>query len=210
VNLTGAQLLLIYRWQRRLRDALALMDVGERGIPPEQRQLLKLMRGCVLSDEGSDASRDEARRLLSSAVQDLAPLGTWQRSAELVLLADGAATLDDDGLAAVVRPLLQPWTMVEMQIMIATGYGPCRLYLGRLDRVLGDFDRAVEELEIASAQAAQSGLRSWSTLARAELSRALSDRGRPGDASRATTLAGDAQEEAERCGLVRVLHMLSH
>jgi DNA-binding SARP family transcriptional activator len=209
VNLTGTQLILIYRWQRRLREALALMDVGERGIPPEQRQLLTLMRGCVLADEGSETSRDEARRLLNSAVQYLAPLGTWERPAELVLLADGAATLVDTDFAAAVRPLLQPWTMLELQIMIAAAYGPCRLYLGRLDRVLGELDRAVEELETAGAQAAHGGLRSWSTLAKAELACALSDRARPGDGSRAATLAREAHDEAERLGLVRVLHTLS-
>jgi DNA-binding SARP family transcriptional activator len=209
VNLTGAQLILIYRWQRRLREALALMEVGDRGIPAEQRQLLNLMRGCVLADEGSEPTRKEARRLLSSALPHLSPLGTWERPAELVLLADGAATLEDASLSAAVRSLLEPWSKVEMQIMIATAYGPCVLYLGRLDRVLGDFDHAVEELETACDETAEGGLRSWSILAKAELARALSDRARPGDAARAAMLARDAHEEAGRLGLDRVLHTLS-
>ena len=178
MNLTGAQLILIYRWQRRLADALGLIGLGDRGIPPEQRQLLDLIRGCVLADDGSGPARSEARELLASALRYLAPTGAWQRSAELVLLADGAATLDDADLAAAVRPLLQPWARLELQIMVATSYGPCRLYLGRLDRVLGELDRAVDELERACDGAERDGLRSWSTLAKADSPRSLRTRRR--------------------------------
>ena len=103
----------------------------------------------------TEAARSLLSRLLgrldpAPAVQ--APWAQW--TAVLVFLAEAAVALRDQGAARRIRPLLAPFTGLQLKAgHFVAVFGPADAYLASLESVLGRHDSAKRLFERALAQA---------------------------------------------------------
>ena len=88
------------------------------------------------------------------------------------------------------------WDGLFVQISLIADKGPVSLYLGRLERIIGDLDAAVAHLELAVSRCSASRLDVYEALAQAELARALVSRGRGNDRLDAADAASTARAAA--------------
>jgi DNA-binding CsgD family transcriptional regulator/tetratricopeptide (TPR) repeat protein len=122
--------------------------------------------------------------------------------ASLSYLADAAALVGDEGMAALLYPELAP--LSDGNVVIGHGvasYGSADRYLGQLAATLGDHDRAIEHLERALAANRAMGADTWVAHTLYELGRTLRMRGRHEDGAAASALLSEAATLGERIGM---------
>ena len=200
----GAQQIEILRWRGDPDSALELLDLASVGPAPEVENYLRVMRAVLLSESDRDvARRVEIEELSAQGLSNLTGVGSWTRALELAALADVACAQNDRGLGASVLDLLSDWSGLFLQVTLIADWGPCDLYLGKLTRLLGDYEGAVRYLEGALRKCEDAGLTTWAVLTSAQLSGALADRRTEGDAGRSHLLAERALLRARDLGLGR-------
>jgi DNA-binding CsgD family transcriptional regulator len=148
----------------------------------------------------------EARRELSRLVADgLEPFRESLWLASLAYMADAAAALGDEVVAALVYPELEPLAGANVMIgHLVSCYGAADRYLGMLATTLGEWDRAEEHFERGMELNRTMGADTW--LARTAYEYARFVLSRPGgDRSRADALLGEAAGLAERIGMPGLL-----
>jgi DNA-binding SARP family transcriptional activator len=107
----------------------------------------------------------------------------------LAMLAHVADELGDAALAAEVEPLLRPLSAYWVVLGVgAATLGPFAYSLGVCNLLLGRFDAAVADLELALVKCAAMRARPYEAHASLRRARALARRDRPGDAERAAAL----------------------
>jgi tetratricopeptide (TPR) repeat protein len=150
----AGQLFALRRDQGRLGDLRSAVTplIGE------DPRLTVWRTGLLLTilESGDEArARDELRRFraddFAGVPRDLFWLGS------MCLLAEGAAALEDDEAAAVLRRLLEPHADCNAQIGLAATVGPVHRFLGLLCARLGDTQAAGSHFQAALAWATSNG-----------------------------------------------------
>jgi DNA-binding CsgD family transcriptional regulator len=194
----GIQMFGVRREQGRLAElapALRVVAGGER-----LRGAWRPAFAALLAELGME---EEARRELARVRDEgLEPLRSSLWVASLSYLADAAALVGDDVLAARLYVELSP--LSGGNIVIGYGvasYGAADRYLGRLAATLGDHDRAIEHLERALTANRAMGADTWVAHTLFELGRALRMRGLRDDERRASALLSEAAAIGDRIGM---------
>jgi DNA-binding CsgD family transcriptional regulator/tetratricopeptide (TPR) repeat protein len=158
---------------------------------------------AVLAELGMER---EARRELSRlAAEGIDSFRTSLWLATLAYLTDACAALDDEAMAAIVYPELEPFAGVNVMIgHLVACYGVADRYLGMLAATLGESERAEEHFERAMEQNERMGASTWVAHTAYEYGRFLLGRGR-GARDRAEALLGEAATLAERIGMEGLL-----
>jgi DNA-binding CsgD family transcriptional regulator len=194
----GIQMFGVRREQGRLAELAPALRVLTGGEP--LRDAWRPAFAAVLAELGMDA---EARRELARVRADgLEPFRSSLWVASLSYLADAAALVGDEALAASLYAELSP--LSGGNIVIGYGvasYGAADRYLGRLALTLGDHDTAIDHLERALASNRAMGAQTWVAHTLFEFGRALRTRGRRDDERQAAALLSDAAALAERIGM---------
>ena len=121
----------------------------------------------------------------------------------MCLFADACGLIEDQDTAAVLEPLLAPWSG-QVAFNSATAWGSVARHVGVLNRVLGRHDVAVAHLERAAELHERIGAPVWLARTRLDLGQALLERARGSDADRARRLLEQALTGAERFGCASV------
>ena len=126
--------------------------------------------------------------------------------ASLTYLSDACAAVGDEGVAALVRPELEPHagTIVVVGYGVAC-YGAADRYLGMLATTLRDWEVAEGHFDSALELNRRMGADTWVAHTAYEYGRMLLARGRPEDASRVASLLTEAGALAERIGMPALL-----
>jgi class 3 adenylate cyclase len=150
---------------------------------------------------------DRARELLDvdGLVTRIAERRWYLFWAEVVGYGSAAAVVGDTERAAALRDLIAPYRGHLAVLGISAFLGTVTHHTGVLSGVLGDWDRAVADLEDAVTDHRDMGARPWVALSRVELARVLAARGATGDAVRAEALTAEAVAVADELGL-RAVH----
>jgi DNA-binding CsgD family transcriptional regulator len=204
------------------RDASGIYGIQMFGIRREQGRLAELAPAVrILAGEADRAGpwrpglvavmaelgmEREARRELSKlAAEGIDGFRVSLWLATLTYLTDACAALDDEAMAAIVYPELEPLAGGNVMIghMVAC-YGAADRYLGMLAATLGESGRAEEHFERAMAQNRRMGTSTWVAHTAYEYGRFLLGRGR-GSRDRAEALLGEAAGLAERIGMEGLL-----
>jgi DNA-binding CsgD family transcriptional regulator/tetratricopeptide (TPR) repeat protein len=148
----------------------------------------------------------EAKRELSRlAAEGLDGFRASLWPATLTYLTDACAALDDEAMAAIVYPELEPFAGANVMIgHLVACYGAADRYLGMLAATLGEPERAEGHFERAMEQNGRMGASTWVAHTAYEYGRFLLGRGR-GARDRAEALLGEAATLAERIGLEGLL-----
>ena len=158
---------------------------------------------ALLAELGMEA---EARRELSRLLDDgLEPFRESLWLASLAYLADAAAALGDEKVAALVYPELEPLAGANVMIgHLVSCYGAADRYLGMLATTLGEWERAEEHFERGMELNRRMGAVTWLAHTANEYARLLLRRP-GGDRTRAEALLGEAAGLAERIGMPALL-----
>ncbi len=146
----GLQMYMVRRETGALEAVRPLVDVARQAQASWEPGLLALYTELGLTGP----ARSLLHRLLESSDVSQGRQSWWaQRSAVLVFLAEAAVALRDADAARRLRPLLAPFTGLQL----VTGhfvalFGPADAYLASLDSVLGDDESAEQLFERALAQ----------------------------------------------------------
>jgi DNA-binding CsgD family transcriptional regulator/tetratricopeptide (TPR) repeat protein len=209
-----------HEWSRLLigRDASGTHGIQMFGIRREQGRLAELApavrilagdvdrRGpwrpglvAVLAELGME---QEARRELDAiATEGIDGFRTSLWLATLTYLTDACAALDDEAMAAIVYPELEPLAGSNVMIgHLVACYGAVDRYLGMLAATLGESRRAEEHFKRALAQNRGMGASTWVAHTAYEYGRFLLGRG-SGSRERAEALLGEAAALAEGIGM---------
>ena len=194
----GIQMFGIRREQGRLAElapSLRVVAGGER-----LRGAWRPAFAALLAELGME---QEARLELARVREEgLAPFRSTLWVASLSYLADAAALVGDQAMAALVYGQLS--SLSGGNIVIGHGvasYGAADRYLGRLSATLGEHDRAIGHLERALAANRAMGAHTWVAHTLFELGRVLRMRGRRDDDGRASAVLSEAATLAERIGM---------
>ncbi len=157
-----------------------------------------LLRASLLARMGDRAG---ARRLLDSLPPEPAFLAA--DPVALAFLCDAVALIGDAERAARLLPLLAPFEGRNLSsgLFGMVWEGPVAHLEGGLLLALGQWSEAIGPLEEAQAVVAAMGARPLAARIGGELARALFQRDRPGDRSRAGELLDRAREEADTLGM---------
>jgi len=158
---------------------------------------------ALLAELGMES---EARRELSRLVADgLDPFRESLWLAALAYLADAAAALGDEEVAALVYPELEPLGGANVMIgHLVACYGAVDRYLGMLATTLGEWERAEEHFERGMELNRRMGAATWLAHTAYEYARLMV--ARPGgDRGRADALLGEAARLAESIGMPGLL-----
>lgn len=158
---------------------------------------------ALLAELGMES---EARRELSRLVADgLDPFRESLWLAALAYLADAAAALGDEEVAALVYPELEPLGGANVMIgHLVACYGAVDRYLGMLATTLGEWERAEEHFERGMELNRRMGAATWLAHTTYEYARLMV--ARPGgDRGRADALLGEAARLAESIGMPGLL-----
>lgn len=158
---------------------------------------------ALLAELGMES---EARRELSRLVADgLDPFRESLWLAALAYLADAAAALGDEEVAALVYPELEPLGGANVMIgHLVACYGAGDRYLGMLATTLGEWERAEEHFERGMELNRRMGAATWLAHTAYEYARLIL--ARPGgDRGRADALLGEAVRLAESIGMPGLL-----
>jgi hypothetical protein len=164
--------------------------------------VLRCALAVVLVQAGrEEEARAELERLTSAGLDGLPRDNT--HLVMLALLAEAASDLGDETRAAAAYGWLEPYAGRWVVSPGATALWPVDRSLGRLAGAVGEVDRALEHLAEARRQGER--LRALPTLTLTALDEAalLAGRAEPGDAERASRLAGEARALAEELGMER-------
>ena len=211
-------------WARLLtgRDASGTHGIQMFGVRREQGRLaelapvIRILAGAgeregpwrpglavVLAELGMER---EAKRELSTLAAE--GIDGYQASlwlATLTYLTDACAAVNDEEMAAILYPELEP--LAETNVMIGhlvACYGSADRYLGMLAAILGEPTRAEEHFEQAMEQNRRMGASTWVAHTAYEYGRFLLGRGR-GARNYAQALLGEAAGLAERIGMAGLL-----
>lgn len=122
--------------------------------------------------------------------------------ANIALLAETAALLDDQEAGAALVPLITPHRALTIDLGASSTFmGPMARYLGQVLATSGQLDQAVQALQEAAERADESGSAPWATLTRHDLVNVLHRRDGPGDQERADRLEVTARATAARLGM---------
>ena len=147
---------------------------------------------------GASSAFDAVRPRLAEVSLDRRGLPTLAASIEL------AVALEDRKTAVGLRARLAPFE--GHMIASALGnVGPVDYFLGRVDGLLGEHDRAVEHAEAAAELSARGGFGPWLARSRLAHASALIARASPGDRDRARRSAMLAEVGARRLGMTRLV-----
>ena len=211
-------------WGRLLigRDASGIHGIQMFGIRREQGRLAELAPAvrilaraddrdgpwgpglvAVLAELGMEAeARRELSRLASEGIDGFRTslwLGT------LAYLTDACAALDDETMAAILYPELEPLAGTNVMIgHLVACYGSVDRYLGMLSATLGEPGRAEEHFERAMDLNRRMGASTWLAHTAYEYGRFLLGRG-PEARVRAEALLAEAAVLAERIGMEGLL-----
>jgi DNA-binding CsgD family transcriptional regulator/tetratricopeptide (TPR) repeat protein len=154
---------------------------------------------AVLAELGME---EEARRELAAlAAQGIDGFRTSLWTAALVYLADACAALEDETMAAIVYPELEPLAGSNVMIgHLVACYGAADRYLGMLAATLKEPARAEEHFERAMDLNRRMGASTWLAHTAYEYGRFLRGRG-AGGRERAVALIDEASVLAERIGM---------
>jgi DNA-binding CsgD family transcriptional regulator len=150
----------------------------------------------VLVELGMDqTARQELERVRADGLDSLRE-SLWLAS--LTYLTDACAALGDEATAALVYPELAPLTGANVMIgHLVACYGAADRYLGMLATTLGEWERAEDHFERATALNRRTGMLTW-------LSHTLHEHARErlarGDAAGAVPLLSEAAAIAEATG----------
>jgi DNA-binding CsgD family transcriptional regulator/tetratricopeptide (TPR) repeat protein len=199
----GIQMFGVRREQGRLAELAPVIRIlageGEREREGPWRPGLAV----VLAELGMER---EAKRELSRLAAE--GIDGYQASlwlATLTYLTDACAAVDDEAMAAIVYPELEPLAGTNVMIgHLVACYGAADRYLGMLAATLGETDRAVEHFEQAMEQNRRMGASTWIAHTAYEYGRFLLGRGR-GAREHAQALLAEAAGLAERIGMEGLL-----
>jgi DNA-binding CsgD family transcriptional regulator len=184
----------------------------EQGRLAELAPLVRLLAGggaswrpglaALLAELGMD---DEARAVLARVMADgLEPLRETLWVASLAYLADAAAAVGDEAMAAALYPELAPLEGQNLLIgHVVACHGAADRFLGMLAATLGDRDRAVTHFERALELNRLMGARTWLAHTAHQYGRALlgAPGGEGGERERAVALLDEAEGLAEALGM---------
>jgi DNA-binding CsgD family transcriptional regulator len=196
----GIQMFGVRREQGRLAGlapAMRVLAADSRRSGPWAPGLVALL--AELGMEG------EARRELARiAAGGLEPFRQSLWMASLAYLADAAALLGDQTIAALVYLELEPLTGGNLVIgQLVAWYGAADRHLGMLAATLGDWERAERHFEAALELNRQMGAQTWLAHTAHEYARMLLASG--ADRARVDALLGEAAALAERIGMPALL-----
>jgi DNA-binding CsgD family transcriptional regulator len=206
-----------HEWSRLLtgREASGVHGIQMFGIRREQGRLaelapvIRLLAGqpgssgpwrpglvSVLVELGMDtAARQELEQVRTDGLDSLRE-SLWLAS--LTYLTDACAALGDEETAALVYPELEPLAGSNVMIgHLVACYGAADRYLGMLAGTLGEWDRAEEHFQHATALNRRMGMLTWLSHTLHQHARARIARG---DAAGAVPLLSEAAELAEANG----------
>jgi DNA-binding CsgD family transcriptional regulator/tetratricopeptide (TPR) repeat protein len=211
-------------WARLLtgRDASGTHGIQMFGVRREQGRLaelapvIRILAGeaeregpwrpglaVVLAELGME--REAKRELLRLAAEGIDGYQASLWLATLTYLTDACAAVNDEGMAAIVYPKLEPLAGTNMMIgHLVACYGAADRYLGMLAATMGERGRAEEHFEQAMEQNRRMGASTWVAHTAYEYGRFLLGRGR-GTRSYAHALLGEAAGLAERIGMEGLL-----
>jgi DNA-binding CsgD family transcriptional regulator len=158
---------------------------------------------AVLAELGME--REARRELAGLAAEGIDGFRTSLWTAALVYLADACAALDDEAMAAIVYPELEPLAGTNVMIghMVAC-YGAADRYLGMLAATLREPARAEGHFERAMELNRRMGASTWLARTAYEYGRFLLGRG-AASRERAEALLGEARSLAEQIGMEGLL-----
>jgi DNA-binding CsgD family transcriptional regulator/tetratricopeptide (TPR) repeat protein len=158
---------------------------------------------AVLAELGME--REARRELAALAAAGIDGFRTSLWTAALVYLADACAALDDERMAALVYPELEPLAGTNVMIgHLVACYGAADRYLGMLAATLQEPARAEEHFERAMDLNRRMGASTWLAHTAYEYGRFLLGRGAR-SRGRAEALLGEATTLAERIGMEGLL-----
>ena len=199
----GAQQIETFRWRGELNSALEILDLAGADPAPEIENYLRVMRAVLLS-ETDDVESAKIDALAIEGLHNLTGIGSWTRPLELAALADVACAQKNRGLGALVLGLLSDWSGLLLQVTLVADWGPCDLYIGKLTRLLGDDESAVNQLEEALRECQGAELAIWTALTSVQLSLALAEHKSEDEKARSRLLARQGLTRAREMGLHRV------
>jgi DNA-binding CsgD family transcriptional regulator/tetratricopeptide (TPR) repeat protein len=197
----GIQMFGVRREQGRLAELAPVIRIlageGERDGP------WRPGLAVVLAELGMEhEARRELSRLATEGIDDY-QASLWL--ATLTYLTDACAAVNDEVMAAIVYPELEPLAGTNVMIgHLVACYGAADRYLGMLAALLGEAGRAEEHFEQALEQNRRMGASTWVAHTAYEYGRFLLGRGR-GARDQAQALLGEAAGLAERIGMEGLL-----
>jgi DNA-binding CsgD family transcriptional regulator/tetratricopeptide (TPR) repeat protein len=197
----GIQMFGVRREQGRLAEIAPVIRILAGGAEREGPWRPGL--AVVLAELGMER---EAKRELSRLAAE--GIDGYQASlwlATLTYLTDACAAVNDERMAAIVYPELEPLAGTNVMIgHLVACYGAADRYLGMLAAVLGEPGRAEEHFEQAMEQNRRMGASTWVAHTAYEYGRFLLGRGRRAR-DHAQALLGEAAGLAERIGMEGLL-----
>ena len=149
---------------------------------------------------------DQARELLSEPrLVDAIDEKRWYLFwGEIVGFGTAAVLLGHAELARRLRDLIEPYRDHSAVLGIVAYLGAVPHHCGVFSGLLGEWDRAVADLQEGLARHRALDARPWVALSQIELARVLLARGGPGDEARAGQLTAEALAVADELGLAAV------
>jgi DNA-binding CsgD family transcriptional regulator len=154
----GVQMFGIRREQGRLAELAPAVRVLA-GVPdrvgPWRPGLAALLAELGMENE----ARRELQRVASEGIERYRT-SLWL--ATLTYLTDASSALDDEGMASILYPELEPFAGTNVMIgHLVACYGSADRYLGMLAATLGERDRAEEHFERAMTMNQEMGASTW-------------------------------------------------
>ena len=198
----GVQMFSVRREQGRLAELaplLRVLAVGDHAGGLWTPGLAALLAELEMHDD----ARQELDRVEAAGLD---PFRNSLWLASLTYLADAAAAVGHESMAALLYPELEPHA--GRNVMIGYGvssYGAADRYLGMLAAALGEWETAVQHFESALELNRRMGMPTWLAHTLYEYGRMLITRGAPADRGRAGDLLAEAAGLAEEIGMPALL-----
>lgn len=197
----GIQMFGLRREQGRLAELAPAMRILAGSVDREGPWRPGLV--AVLAELGME--REARRELAALAAEGIDGFRTSLWTAALVYLADACAALDDQTMAAIVYPELEPLAGTNVMIgHLVACYGAADRYLGMLAATLKEPARAERHFEQAMDLNRRMGASTWLAHTAYEYGRFLFGRG-AASRERAEALLGEATALAEQIGMEGLL-----
>jgi len=197
----GIQMFGVRREQGRLAELAPVIRILAGGAEREGPWRPGL--AAVLAELGME--REAKRELARLAAEGIDGYQASLWLATLTYLTDACAVVNDEAMAAIVYPKLEPLAGTNVMIgHLVACYGAADRYLGMLAAILREPGRAEEHFERAMEQNRRMGASTWVAHTAYEYGRFLLGQGR-GVREYAAALLGEATGLAERIGMKGLL-----